>query len=264
VATYLYRKQISNVSAGDRQPLNIISIPVLEDNYIHVLRDDISETTVVVDPALAEPVIAELNRRKWNLTHLLLTHHHGDHIGGVEGLTSAFPQCETYGFTDDQSRLPPLTYSVSDGDELMIARTKFEVWHLPGHTTGHIGFISRDAKLAFTGDVLFGMGCGRLFEGTPAQMYRSLARFKSLSPDTKVYCTHEYTVTNGYFAKAVMPSNQKISIRLDTAKQTRSDGSPTVPLTLGEELGTNPFLLAQNLEEFTRYREQRNAFKVVR
>jgi hydroxyacylglutathione hydrolase len=242
--------------------LKIISIPVLEDNYIHILRDDVSDTTIVIDPALAEPVLAELRRQNWNLTHILLTHHHGDHIGGVEGLTAAFPECETYGFTDDQFRLPPLTYPVADGDELMIARIKFEVWHLPGHTTGHIGFISREAKLAFTGDVLFGMGCGRLFEGTPAQMHQSLGRFRDLPADTKVYCTHEYTVTNGHFAKSVLPVNQKISSRLENAKKMREDGRFTVPLTISEELETNPFLLAKNLVEFTQFREQRNIFKV--
>ena len=242
--------------------MQIITIPVLEDNYIHVLRDETSGSTVVVDPALAEPVIEILNKNGWVLTHILLTHHHGDHIGGVPGLISAFPECETYGFTQDQARLPPLTYPVSDGDELMIARTKFEVWHLPGHTTGHIGFVSPAAKIAFTGDVLFGMGCGRLFEGSPGQMFQSLSRFKSLPKDTKVYCTHEYTVTNGHFAKMVLPNNQKILDRLNHAVKLRQEGHFTVPLTLNDELESNPFLLAQDIETFTDYREKRNVFKM--
>jgi len=242
--------------------LKIISLPVLEDNYIHILRDDASDTTVVIDPAMADPVISLLKKNSWNLNHLFITHHHGDHTGGVEGLTSEFPSCETYGFSQDQSRLPPLTYPVSDGDELMLARHKFEVWHLPGHTTGHIGFVSRDAKIAFTGDVLFGMGCGRLFEGTPDQMFQSLQKFKDLPPDTKVYCTHEYTVTNGHFAKTVIPENQKIEARLNRSLKIRSEGRFTVPLNLFEELDTNPFLLAENVETFTAYREKRNVFKL--
>jgi hydroxyacylglutathione hydrolase len=225
------------------------------------MRDDVTSTTVVIDPALASPVISELDQKGWNLTHILLTHHHGDHIGGVEDLTAHYPTCETFGFSGDQHRLPPLTYPVSDGDELMIARTKFEIWHLPGHTTGHIGFISKDAKIAFTGDVLFGMGCGRLFEGTPAQMYQSLNRFKSLPMDTKIYCTHEYTLTNGYFARDVLPENQETSARVSAVQKMRKDGLVTVPLTLKDELQTNPFLLAENLQIFTKFREQRNQFK---
>lgn len=242
--------------------MKIISLPVLEDNYIHIMRDDVSASTVVVDPALAAPVIEAVNKHGWSVTHILLTHHHGDHIGGVPGLISAFPECETYGFTHDQARLPPLTYPVSDGDELMIARTKFEVWHLPGHTTGHIGFVSHAAKIAFTGDVLFGMGCGRLFEGSPTQMFQSLSRFKSLPKDTKIYCTHEYTVTNGHFAKTALPENIKILGRLNRALKLRQDGHFTVPLTLDEELETNPFLLAKDIDTFTDYREKRNVFKM--
>lgn len=242
--------------------MQIITLPVLEDNYIHVLHDDDSKATIVIDPATSEPVLELLKSNKWALTHILITHHHGDHIGGVNGLKFSFPTCEIYGFRDDQNRLPQLTHPLHDGQTFEIANIKFEVWHLPGHTTGHIGYIARDAKLAFTGDVLFGMGCGRLFEGSAAEMYRSLQRFKSLPKQTKIFCTHEYTVTNGYFALSVLPDNKKISVRLSDSLEIRRHGRFTVPLTLDQELETNPFLLAQNLETFTKFREFRNSFKV--
>ena len=243
--------------------MKIISLPVLDDNYIHILRDDSSNTTIVVDPASTEPVLKALAENNWPLTHILITHHHGDHIGGVAGLVARFPACEIFGYGPDQSRLPRLTHLVGDGDVVKIANHIFEVWHLPGHTTGHIGYISRQLEIAFTGDVLFGMGCGRLFEGSPVEMFKSLSRFKSLSLATKIYCTHEYTVTNGHFALSVLPDNKKISERLQKSISLRKDGKFTVPLTLSEELETNPFLLAENVSVFTNFREQRNVFKVA-
>jgi hydroxyacylglutathione hydrolase len=240
--------------------LQIISIPVLHDNYIHVLRDDESDTTIVVDPATASPVLTLCAKSQWNLTHILLTHHHGDHTGGVRDLLHHYPTCKVYGFEGDEARLPPLTHKVSDGDEVLIADRKFNIWHLPGHTTGHIGYIYEDAKLAFTGDVLFGMGCGRLFEGTPAEMYSSLQKIKLLPKETLIYCTHEYTVTNGHFAHSILPESALITERLNTAMTMRKAGQFTVPLTLSEELQTNPFLLAKDEKIFRNIRVKRDYF----
>lgn len=241
--------------------MQIISIPVLDDNYIHVLRDDESDTTIVVDPATAAPVLTLCAKSHWNLTHILLTHHHRDHTGGVHDILAHYPDCHVYGFRNDQERLPKLTHIVSDNDELMLSDKIFKVWHLPGHTTGHIGYICEDAKLAFTGDVLFGMGCGRLFEGTPEEMYSSLQKIKLLPKETLIYCTHEYTVTNGHFAHSILPENKLITERLNTAMTMRKSGQFTVPLTLCEELQTNPFLLAEDEKNFRHLREKRDHFK---
>ena len=242
--------------------MKITILPVLSDNYIHVLRDDQTNTTIVDDPAEATPVIKFLNESGYNLSHIFLTHHHGDHIDGVKGLKEKFPDCQVYGFKDDQHRLPPLTQVVADGDTIQVAGTKFEIWHLPGHTTGHIAYISKDSNVAFTGDVLFGMGCGRLFEGEPGQLFEAMQRLKTLSPDTKMYCTHEYTVTNGHFAKSIFPNNKKILDRLNASIAIREKGLFTVPLTLQTELETNPFLIAKDLDTCRDFRKQRDVFKI--
>jgi hydroxyacylglutathione hydrolase len=240
--------------------MKITTLPVLTDNYIHVYHDE--GATIVVDPAEAAPVLAFLRAEGLRLTHILLTHHHDDHIGGVQSLKQEFADAEVFGFKNDQHRLPPLTHQVVDGDVITIGQANFEIWHLPGHTKGHIAYISQNPKIAFSGDVLFGMGCGRLFEGTPQEMYNGLQRFKSLSPDTLIYCTHEYTVFNGHFSKKELPNNQNIRVRLDAEMAKRAEGKFTVPLLLGQEFLTNPFLLAQNVEEFRAMRERRNNFSL--
>lgn len=241
--------------------MNIISLPVLQDNYIHIICNDSQKSAVVVDPAESQPVLDFLATNQLTLEKIFLTHHHFDHIGGVQGLKSHFPNCEVNGYESDQHRLPKLTHQLNEGSKIAIAEIDFEVWHLPGHTTGHIAYISKDHNIAFTGDVLFGMGCGRLFEGTATEMYSSLNRIKSLNAQTLIYCTHEYTLTNGTFAKQVMPQNQNIELRIIETVKQRSENLFTVPLLLKKELNTNPFLLSQSIEEFTSLRKQRDVFK---
>lgn len=241
--------------------MKIISLPVLQDNYIHIICNESQKNAIVVDPAEAQPVLEFLAKNQLTLDKIFITHHHFDHIGGVNELKSHFPQCEIYGYAQDQDRLPKLTHPITEGSKISTPEIDFEIWHLPGHTTGHIAYISQAHNIAFTGDVLFGMGCGRLFEGTPKEMYSTLQRLKSLRNQTQIYCTHEYTLTNAKFSTQVMPTHLKISQRLQATTQQRSQGLFTVPLSLEEELQTNPFLIANNLEEFTHLRERRNSFK---
>lgn len=238
--------------------IQIHTLPVLTDNYIHVVRDDLHGITIVIDPATADTTLKFLETKKWALTDILLTHHHGDHTNGVNELRAHFPTCHVYGYRGDEQRLPRLTHTVKDLDTLSIGSLDFEVIHLPGHTTGHIGYISRNSALAFTGDVLFGMGCGRVFEGTYAEMYESLGRLKALDPRTKIFCAHEYTANNGRFAQNQYPANDKIKTRLHSVKARRERGEFTVPLSLAEEQNTNPFLLAESLDEFSKLRDARN------
>lgn len=239
--------------------LPIHTLPVLTDNYIHIVVAN-ETNTIVVDPAEALPVKKFLSENSLNLSHIFITHHHGDHIGGVKELKTLYPDCKVIGFKDDAHRLPPLTDALSEGSLLKIGSIDFEVWHLPGHTTGHIAYISKSHQFVFSGDVLFGMGCGRVFEGTYQQMFHSLQRLKSLDPRTSIYCTHEYTVNNGRFAVQTIPENRDIKKRLEHCELLRADGQFTVPLVLNEELRTNPFLLAKDVGEFSKYRDARNKF----
>lgn len=239
--------------------LEIISLPVLTDNYIHILRDHDHKLTIVVDPAEAGPVLAFLETKQWTLTHILITHHHWDHIGGVSALKKR-TGCTVIGAGLDNHRLPPLDQDVSEGDHLKIGSLDFEILYLPGHTIGHIAYVSRTPPLIFSGDVLFGMGCGRIFEGTMTEAYTSLQKFKTLSPDCRVYCTHEYTEKNAEFCCSVFPNQERFKARLTTIQEMRRRRQPTVPLLLSEEWATNPFLLAKSVEEFAALREKRNHY----
>ncbi len=237
--------------------MNITSLPARTDNYIHLIRLTTSHVAVV-DPTDHKPVLNFLQTHNLSLTHILLTHHHDDHIAGVTALVNTFPSCEVVGFSEDLHRLPKVTKLVTNHSRLTIADNSFEVWHLPGHTTGHIAYISSALGIAFTGDVIFGMGCGRVFEGTYQEMFQSLERLKCLAPSTKIYCAHEYTERNGRFAVSLFPDHELIRSRYNHTVELRRRGESTVPLLLGQELQTNPFLLAKNLSEFSFLRNERN------
>lgn len=243
------------------QDFEIICLPVLTDNYIHVLRDNTRDVTIVVDPAESRPVLDFLSTKNWALTHILITHHHSDHTGGVAALKRELKDaCTVIGASIDKHRLPPLDQEVSDGETICIGSCKFDVWYLPGHTLGHIAYISKAPAIAFTGDVLFGMGCGRVFEGTMEQAYTSLRNLMTLNPKTLVYCTHEYTLKNGEFARHIVPDNDAITKRQEKVIALRRHNMPTVPLLLSEELSTNPFLLVESVDEFSMIRNERNRF----
>lgn len=216
--------------------MDLQSLPAFEDNYIWLLRDG-DGRALVVDPGQAAPVLAALADAP-PLHAVLLTHHHDDHIGGVAALLQRWPGLEVIAPVDE--RIRTATRRVADGDVLGIGPWRFEVLAIPGHTRSHIAF--HGAGLLFCGDTLFSLGCGRLFEGTPAQMLASLRRLAALPGPTQVCCGHEYTLANAAFAGVVDPGNQALRERSEDALAMRQAGRPTLPVTLASERACNPFL----------------------
>nr|WP_211113981.1 hydroxyacylglutathione hydrolase [Azospirillum picis] len=209
------------------------------------MRDAASGKVGVVDPGEAGPVQAALERRGWTLTHILLTHHHDDHIGGAAELKARY-RATVIGARADAHRIPDLDVALGDGDRTMFGEQTARVMAVPGHTSGHIAFWFEGAESLFCGDTLFSLGCGRLFEGTPAQMWQSLQDLRALSPSTRIYCGHEYTLSNGRFALTVDPDNGALRERMDEVTALRDRGQPTIPTTIGLERRTNPFLRADD------------------
>lgn len=219
--------------------LTLWPIPVFEDNYVWVLEQDGVAGVAMVDPGDGVATLAALDRRELQPSAVLLTHHHADHVGGVDEIVER-NEVPVYG--PETESIQGVTHPVSDGQSVRIPELRIEltVMDVPGHTAGHIAYVGPDFVLC--GDTLFTGGCGRVFEGTPSQMYGSLQRLAALPPRTGVYCAHEYTLANLRFACQVEPGNQVLQQRLTSAEDKRSQDQPTVPSTLEEELRTNPFL----------------------
>jgi hydroxyacylglutathione hydrolase len=220
-------------------------VPCLSDNYAYVLRVPGSAHAVVVDASEAAPVRAALEKMGLGLLAILSTHHHHDHVGGNEELKKEYPGARVFGFGSDRGRLPGLTDALDDGQRFELGGLGFRALHIPGHTLGAVAYVVDDA--VFTGDTLFVAGCGRLFEGTPAQMYESLnEKLGSLPDATEVFCGHEYTAKNLEFAAHLEPSNAAVRAKAERVARLRAAGKPTVPSTIGEERDTNPFLRVQS------------------
>ncbi|MYM54983.1 hydroxyacylglutathione hydrolase [Thalassovita mangrovi] len=222
-------------------PLELVTIPCLKDNYAYLVHDAESGETAVIDVPEAGPISAALKERGWTLSHILLTHHHWDHIDGVADLLKDHP-AKVIGAEADAHRLPPLDIAVAEGDTLRIGGEPVQVIDVSGHTVGHIAFYFADSKLAFTADSLMALGCGRLFEGTPDQMFDSLSKLAALPADTLICSGHEYTQSNGKFALTIDPDNPALISRIEQVQKARAEGKATVPSLLSEELATNPFL----------------------
>lgn len=216
------------------------ALPALHDNYIWMLSDPASGTALVVDPGEAQPVLRALAEDGRTLSAILLTHHHGDHIGGTTELKAAFPDATIYAPVDDRIHLAAPRVGNGDVIEIPAPAARFEVIEVHGHTRSHIAY--HGDGLLFCGDTLFSLGCGRMFEGTPEQMLTSLDRLAGLPGDTRVCCGHEYTVSNGAFALTVEPGNAALRARVDAARAQRQRGEPTLPARLAEERAANPFL----------------------
>lgn len=223
--------------------LDVTLIPALSDNYVYLLRDTETGQTGVVDPAQAAPVQAALDERSWHLNLILNTHHHLDHTGGNVELKARHGAL-VCGPKADAGRIGALDRQLAEGDTIEIGNQEATVFEVPGHTAGHIAFWFAEAKALFCGDTLFALGCGRLFEGTPEQMWTSLRRLRDLPDDSMVYCGHEYTQSNARFAVHVDPNNGALADYRQWVDEQRSDGQPTIPTTLGREKRTNPFLRA--------------------
>ena len=222
---------------------DLVTIPCLSDNYAFLLRDHDSGAVALIDVPEAAPIMAELDRRGWTLSQVWLTHHHPDHVQGLAEVLTRFP-AEVIGAKADAHRLPPLDRAVAEGDSIELGALAAQVLDVSGHTVGHIAFHVPQAKAAFTADSLMALGCGRLFEGTPAQMWESLQKLAALPRDTTICSGHEYTAANAKFALSIDPDNPRLISRAEAVEKARSKGQPTVPSVLREELETNPFLRA--------------------
>lgn len=227
-------------------PIELVTVPCLQDNYAYLVHNAQTGETALIDAPEAAPISAELERRGWVLSDILLTHHHYDHIDGVDALRGT---ARVIGAAADAHRLPKLDRAVKEGDIVVVAGQDTHVFDVSGHTVGHVTFYMPGAKLAFTADSLMALGCGRLFEGTPAQMWDSMQKLRALPENTTICSGHEYTASNAAFALSIDPGNTDLILRTEAITAAREKGQPTVPSILAEEMRTNPFLRA-DLPEF--------------
>ncbi len=233
--------------------------PALNDNYGVLVHCPDSGATASIDAPEAAAVERALADTGWKLTHILITHHHHDHVGGVEELKQKWG-CEVIGSAEEPHGLPGLTGTVTPGGTYDFAGHIAQIIHTPGHTLGHITWHFADDGVAFAGDTLFTLGCGRVFEGTMEQMWASMQKLAKLPPETTVYCGHEYTLSNGRFAVTAEPDNQALKQRMIEIEQLREAGKPTVPTTIARELETNPFLRAETAQRFAEIRTAKDNF----
>ncbi|MGZ8349453.1 MAG: hydroxyacylglutathione hydrolase [Allosphingosinicella sp.] len=240
--------------------LDIVRIPVLSDNYVWLVHEPESRETVVIDPAVAEPVIDAAEQRGWRITQIWNTHWHPDHTGGNAAIKAA-SGCLVTGPAAEADRIPTLDRQVSEGDRVKLGVTEADVLEVPAHTAGHIAYHLPGEEVIFVGDTLFAMGCGRLFEGSADQMHANLRRLAELPEATRVYCAHEYTLSNGRFALTVEPDNPALADRMAAVEAARAAGQATVPTTIALERSTNPFMRAASVAEFARRRAAKDAFR---
>lgn len=223
--------------------IEIRQFACLADNYGYLIRDRETGDVAAIDTPDARAINTQLDAAGWRLTHILNTHHHWDHVGGNLALKDKWG-CQIIGPKAEAEQIPGLDVAVGDGDVVMLGASKAMVYDTPGHTSGHIIFYFPEDGAAFVGDTIFAMGCGRLFEGTPAQMWASLSKIAALPAQTKLYCAHEYTQANAAFALSVDPANAQLQSRAHEVDRLRAEGTPTIPTDVAIELRTNPFLRA--------------------
>ncbi len=221
--------------------MQIIPIPCLKDNYAYIINDKDSKTVGVVDPSEASPIILYLKKNNLKLSYILNTHHHFDHIGGNIELKKLY-NAKVVGFLGDKHRIPGIDITLKNNEKWKFGNSELTVIHIPGHTLGHICFFFKEEEIAFTGDTLFSLGCGRIFEGDHKQMFTSLNKIKKFPKNTKIYCGHEYTYKNAEFCIKYDYENINLEKKFEKIKMLRSKNLPTIPTILKEELNTNIFL----------------------
>lgn len=239
--------------------MKIEIIKCLEDNYSYLIIDEKTNYACVIDPSEAEPIANFINNKNIKLKFILNTHHHYDHVGGNSDLKKKFG-AKVVGFKNDKHRIPNIDILLEDNKIWKESVFEAKIIHIPGHTSGHICFYFMNDKIVFTGDTLFSLGCGRIFEGTYKQMFDSLIKLKNLPRDTKIYCGHEYTLKNSMFCSKYDKDNKNLEKKIFEINDKLKKNLPTMPSTIGEELSCNIFLRAKNLEDFSKLRDLKDNF----
>jgi|TARA_B100002052_G_scaffold95838_1_gene88491 hydroxyacylglutathione hydrolase len=234
-------------------------IPCLEDNYAYLLIDNTNNTACIIDPSEASPIINYLEKNKIKLSFILNTHHHYDHVGGNKKLKETYG-AKVIGYIDDKKRIPEIDIIVKNNQIWKEKNFEAKIIHIPGHTKGHICFYFFNEKKIFSGDTLFSLGCGKIFEGTYAQMFESLNFFKTLPQDTNIYCGHEYTLKNSEFCLKHDPNNLNLKKKIQKIKEKLNKNLPTLPTTIKDEIECNIFLRTENLENFSKLRDLKDNF----
>jgi len=242
-----------------KDKMKIEIIKCLQDNYSYLIIDELSNDACVVDPSEAKPIINFIENNKINLKYILNTHHHYDHVGGNFELKKKY-DINIIGFKGDKERIPEIDILVEDNQIWKRDNFEAKIYHIPGHTTGHIAFHFFKEKKIFTGDTLFSLGCGRIFEGTYEQMFNSLNKIKKLPVDTKIYCGHEYTLQNSNFCIANDPKNLKLKNKIIKIREKLKNKLPTIPTILNDEIECNIFLKAKDVESFSKLRDLKDNF----
>jgi hydroxyacylglutathione hydrolase len=240
--------------------VEVVRVAVLSDNYVWLVHEPVSGETVAVDPAVAEPVLAAAANRNWRITQIWNTHWHGDHTDGNVEIKAA-TGCTVTAPAAEIDKIPTPDVAVSDGDIIRIGNVVGVTIGVPAHTAGHVAYYLAGEAVLFSGDTLFAMGCGRLFEGSAAQMYDNMTRLAALGPETRVYCAHEYTLRNGRFALTAEPDNAELIKRMREVEAARAAGAATIPTTIALERATNPFMRAGSVSELARRRHGRDSFE---
>ena len=239
--------------------MRIEIISCLQDNYSYLIIDEMNNNACIVDPSEALPVINFLEKENINLKYILNTHHHFDHIGGNKELKERYNSI-VVGYKHDAKRIPEISILVEDNQIWKEDNFEAKIIHIPGHTTGHIGFHFFNEKMIFTGDTLFSLGCGKIFEGTYKQMFESLSKIRNLPDDTKIYCGHEYTLQNSNFCITHDPQNLNLQNKITKIRKKLNDNKPTIPTILKDEKECNIFLRAKNVESFSKLRDLKDNF----